>query len=123
MNPVTNILVHPINDSTVNISWTPPPTLEGVPIDGYSVTVTNDISGRNENISVKSNYLLYIDQNNFGNFTILVIPVNSAGDGGASTFTGPLRQTDVFMSSSVFSSKYKNNTICLVCCKLILVVL
>lgn len=124
MNPVTNILVRPENDSTVNISWTPPSTLEGVPIDGYSITITNNTSGRNETVSVKSNYLLHhIGQNDFGNFTILVIPVNSAGDGGASIYTGPLRQTDMFTSSSAISSKYENNTVCLVCCKLILFVL
>lgn len=46
---------------------------------------------------------------------LIGVPANSAGAGEASTFIGPLRQTDVFMSSLVFSSKYKNKFVCMVC--------
>ena len=53
LESVSNLTVVPINSTTVLISWSPPFTLEGVPILGYNVTITNTTSGENETMSVK----------------------------------------------------------------------
>ena len=74
-----------INSTTVLISWSPPFTLEGVPILGYNVTITNTTSGENETMSVEGDTtMLYYsidhpDPDN--NFTVTVVPINVAGPG------------------------------------------
>ena len=69
-----------INSTTVLISWSPPFTLEGVPILGYNVTITNTTSGENETVSVEDTTLLYsIDHEN--GFTVTVVPLNEVGAG------------------------------------------
>ena len=52
LESVSNLIVT-INSTTVLISWSPPFTLEGVPILGYNVTITNTTSGENETMSVE----------------------------------------------------------------------
>ena len=74
-----------INSTTVLISWSPPFTLEGVPILGYNVTITNTTSGENETMSVEGDTtMLYysIDHpDSDNNFTVAVVPINGAGPG------------------------------------------
>ena len=85
LEPVSNLTVVPINSTTVLISWSPPFTLEGVPILGYNVTITNTTSGENETMSVEGDTtMLYYsidhpDPDN--NFTVTVVPINGAGPG------------------------------------------
>ena len=80
LESVSNLTVTLINSTTVLISWSPPFTLEGVPILGYNVTITNTTSGENEIIWVKDTTLLYsIDPKN--SFTVIVVPINEAGEG------------------------------------------
>ena len=75
-----------INSTTVLISWSPPFTLQGVPILGYNVTITNTISGENETMLVEDTTLLYsIDTNN--NHTATVVPINEAGEGDPAFIT------------------------------------
>ena len=75
----------PLYSTTVLISWSPPFTLEGVPILGYNVTITNTTSGENETMSVEGDTtMLYYsidhpDPDN--NFTVTVVPINGAGPG------------------------------------------
>ena len=77
---VNDLTVVSINSTTVLISWSPPFTLEGVPILGYNVTVTNTTSGENETMSVEGDTtMLYYsidhpDPDN--NFTVTVVPIN-----------------------------------------------
>ena len=84
----------PINSTTVLISWSPPFTLEGVPILGYNVTITNTTSGENETMSVEGDTtMLYYsidhpDPDN--NFTVTLVPINGAGPGE------PAYSSDVF---------------------------
>ena len=69
-----------INSTIVLISWRPPFTLEGVPILGYNVTVSDTISGENETMLVEDTTLLYsIDTDN--SHTATVVPINEAGEG------------------------------------------
>ena len=73
-----------INSTTVLISWSPPFTLEGVPILGYNVTITNTTSGENETMLVEDTTLLYSIDNNpdpENNFTVTVTPINEVGAG------------------------------------------
>ena len=87
---VSNLTVIFINSTTVLISWTPPFTLEGVPILGYNVTITNTTSGENESMLLNSTghsdpqtSLLYsIDHPDPEiNFIITVVPINKFGAG------------------------------------------
>ena len=90
LNSVNDLAVVSINSTTVLISWSPPFTLEGVPILGYNVTITNTTSGENETMSVEGDTtMLYYsidhpDPDN--NFTVTVVPINKAGLGEASSF-------------------------------------
>ena len=76
-----------INSTTILISWSPPFTLEGVPILGYNVTITNTTSGENETVLVEDTTLLYsIDHPNpENNFTVTVVPINEVGAGQPAT--------------------------------------
>ena len=85
LEPVSNLTVDSINSTTVLISWSPPFTLEGVPILGYNVTITNTTSGENETMSVEGDTtMLYysIDHPDPDNsFTVTVVPINGGGPG------------------------------------------
>ena len=87
---VSNLTVIFINSTTVLISWSPPFTLEGVPILGYNVTITNTTSGENESMLLNSTghsdpqtSLLYsIDHPDPEyNFIVTVVPINKIGTG------------------------------------------
>ena len=73
-----------INSTTVLISWSLPLSLEGVPILGYSVTITNTTSEENEIIKEGENttllhYIFSIDHPDPGsNFLVTVVPINGA---------------------------------------------
>ena len=92
LESVSNLTVASINSTTVLISWSPPFTLEGVPILGYNVTI---ISGEicNETLLVKGskNMLLYhsIEHSNNIAFTVTVVPIN-AGGAGEGTYNSEL---------------------------------
>ena len=83
LESVSNLTVTLINSTTVLISWSPPFTLEGVPILGYNVTITNTTSGENETMLVEDTTLLYsIDHPDpENNFTVTVVPINEVGAG------------------------------------------
>ena len=74
-----------INSTTVLISWSPPFTLEGVPILGYNVTITNTTSGENEILESENttmlNYTFSIDNPDpNSNFTVTVVPIYETSD-------------------------------------------
>ena len=85
LESVTDLTVVSINSTTVLISWSPSFTLEGVPILGYNVIITDTASGENETMSVEGDTtMLYYsidhpDPDN--NFTVTVVPINGAGPG------------------------------------------
>ena len=87
LESVSNLTVTLINSTTVLISWSPPFTLEGVPILGYNVTITNTTSGENETMLVEDTTLLYsIDHPDpENNFTVTVVPINEVGAGQPAT--------------------------------------
>ena len=72
-----------VNSTTVLISWSPPFTLEGVPILGYNVTIADTTSGEDETLFVGETTLLYSinGSNPDTNFTIIVVPINVVGAG------------------------------------------
>ena len=89
LESVSDLTVALINSTTVLISWSPPFTLEGVPILGYNVTITNTTSGENETMLVVDTTLLYsIDSDN--EFTITVVPINAVGPGQPAAIYFPL---------------------------------
>ena len=53
LESVSNLAVTLIDSIIVLISWSPPFTLEGLPILGYNVTITNTTSGENETALVE----------------------------------------------------------------------
>ena len=86
LDPVSDLTVVSINSTTVLISWSPPFTLEGVPILGYTVTITSTTtSGESETMSVEGDTtMLYysIDHpDTDNNFTVTVVPINEVGSG------------------------------------------
>ena len=83
LKKVSSLTVSIINSTAVLISWSPPFTLEGVPILGYNVTITNTTSGENETKLAKHHTLMYsIDHPDPGNnFTVTVVPINEVGAG------------------------------------------
>ena len=91
LESVSNLTVVSCNSTTVRISWISPFTLEGVPILGYNVTITNTTSGENETILVEDTMYMYtwpysidhLDPEN--NFTVTVVPINEVGAGQPST--------------------------------------
>ena len=91
LKSVSNLNATIINSTTVLISWSPPFTLEGVPILGYNVTITTS-SGKNETMSVEgdANMLYYSIEDHpdsDSNFTVTVVSVNVLGAGEPATIT------------------------------------
>ena len=89
LDSVNDLAVEPINSTTIKISWSPPFTLDQVPILGYTVTITNVTSGENEVLEMENttttNYVFAIDDPDPGdNFTVTVIPINVVGAGQVS---------------------------------------
>ena len=91
LESVSDLTVVSINSTTVLISWSPPFTLEGVPILGYNVTITNTTSEENETIletvnTTMLNYTFSIDHpDTDSEFIVTVVPINEAGPGGSVT--------------------------------------
>ena len=87
LESVSDLTVVSINSTTVLISWSPPFTLEGVPILGYNVTITNTTSEENETIletanTTMLNYTFSIDHPDpDSEFLVTVVPINEAGPG------------------------------------------
>ena len=84
LESVSDLTVVSINSTTVLISWSPPFTLEGVPILGYNVTITNTTS--EEELEIENttmlNYTFSIDDPDLdSDFTVTVVPINGAGPG------------------------------------------
>ena len=102
---VNDLAVVSFNSTTVLIFWSPPFTLEGVPILGYNVAITNTTSEENETISVEGDTtMLYYsidhpDPDN--NFTVTVVPINIVGPGDNVT-------TSFSFSEQNFDSSQKN---------------
>ena len=105
LESVSDFTVVSINSTTVLISWSPPFTLEGVPILGYHVTITNTTSGENEMIletvnTIMVNYTFSIDHPDpDSEFIVTVVPINGAGPGGNVT-------TSFSFSEQNFENKY-----------------
>ena len=87
-----------INSTTVLISWSPPFTLDGVPILGYNVTISTSCSGENETLSVEGDTtMLYYSIESIrmvidhpdpdSNFTVTVVSANMLGAGEPATIT------------------------------------
>ena len=68
----------------INCSWSPPFSLDGVPIYGYIINVTNE--GDNTQYTTTSNTTSWIYcPSQFGNYTVSIAGNNSAGEGEIST--------------------------------------
>ena len=93
LESVSNLTVTPVNSTTVLISWSPPFTLDGVPILGYNVTITNTTSGENETMSVEGDTtILYYSIDHLKSiFTITVVPINVVGEGDDASIQSELR--------------------------------
>ena len=78
LESVNDLTATSFNSTTVLISWSPPFTLEGVPILGYNVT-----SDESEIISVEGDttMLYYSIDYSDNTFTVTVVPINRAGAG------------------------------------------
>ena len=117
LESVSNLAVVLINSTTFLISWSPPFTLEGVPILGYNVTITNATSGENETMSVEGNTTMvyysidHPDPDN--NFTVIVVPINEAGLGESASTTCEHKYCAVLVSSSKYIMCLVRNHVCL----------
>ena len=80
LESVEDLTMTPINSTTVLISWSPPFTLDGVPILGYNVTITNR---ENESMWkwVDTGQLLYTPSHLEDISTVTVVPINEVGAG------------------------------------------
>ena len=68
----------------INCSWSPPFSLDGVPIYGYIINVTNE--GDNTQYTTTSNTTSWIYcPSQFGTYTMSIAGNNSAGEGDIST--------------------------------------
>ena len=99
LESVSNLTVTLINSTTVLISWSPPFTLEGVPILGYNVTITSATNVAS--VTVNNTSLYY--QCHESSMNITVVAVNGAGDGYPATFSeiicpSPSRKSNYFLS-------------------------
>ena len=75
-----NNLTCRVQSQYINCSWSPPFFLEGVPIYGYIINVTNE--GDNTQYTTTSNTTSWIYcPNRFGNYTVSIAGNNSAGEG------------------------------------------
>ena len=95
LESVSNLDVTLINSTTIFISWSPPFTLEGVPILWYIVTITSG-----ENMTVNNTWLYYPCHEPSVNIT--VVAVNGAGDGHPAmisfTHPSPSGKSNYFLS-------------------------
>ena len=94
---VNNLTVTPA--AQFLFSWTPPFTLEGLPIHGYNVTVTNTLNRKSKTFFVvNTTQLVYVidnpDPND--NFTVSVFPINAVGPGESKEIQGKLNCHIVF---------------------------
>ena len=92
LDPVSNLSAVPINSTTVQISWNPPYSLEGVPILYYVIEIMNTTSRITtfaSNTTTNSYSIDHPDPEN--NFTVTVVPMNKVGAGQPSSvvFTFP----------------------------------
>ena len=73
----------------INCSWSPPFSLNGVPIYGYIINVTNE--GDNTQYTTTSNTTSWIYcPKQFSNYTVSIAGNNSAGEGDISSQVVPL---------------------------------
>ena len=90
LDPVTDITLSSINTTAVLISWSPPFTLEGVPILGYNVTITNTVTGENvQNFSTDVPSVQYSPPQN-DDYLITIVAINKAGSGLPAYYSGVL---------------------------------
>ena len=103
LDSVSNLAVTPVNSTTVLISWSPPFTLEGVPILGYNVTITNTTSGENETIPVEGDttMLYYSIDHPESTFTVTVVPINAVGAGDDASIQSELLYIPVIVENFV----------------------
>ena len=83
LKSVNNLTVTRLNSTTLLISWTPPFTLEGVPILSYNVTITNS-SNMNVTLSIEGikTTLLYSAVGTSEKYIFFrVFPINMGGAG------------------------------------------
>ena len=78
LESVGDLAVSHINSTTVLISWSPPFTLEGVPILGYNVTITTSEENDTVQVAGDTTMLYYSIQDDF---TVTVIAINAVGPG------------------------------------------
>ena len=91
----------------INCSWSPPFSLDGVPIYGYIINVTNE--GDNTQYTTTSNttsWIYYPSQ--FGNYTISVAGNNSAGEGNMTY------QSLMLSNSELHNNTYIKNSVSIV---------
>ena len=102
LESVSNLTIVPVNSTTVLISWSPPFTLERIPILGYNVTIINTISGETNTIRINETFMKY-PIGNVKNFIVIVVPFNEVGAGNAfkammeSHFLCPSTSTCMFL--------------------------
>ena len=80
MSEIGNLTCTRQGHCCINCSWSPPFSLDGVPIYGYIINVTNE--GDNTQYTTTSNTTSWIYcPSQFGNYTLSIAGNNSAGEG------------------------------------------
>ena len=104
---VNNLTVTHLNSTAFFISWTAPFIVEGLPIHGYNVTISNTFNGQSLTFFVENTALVYVIDNPDPNddFTVTVFPINAVGPGEFVVIQGKLNFTQL-PHSIVTSQKY-----------------
>ena len=79
MSEVGNLICTTQGHCCINCSWSPPFSLDGVPIYGYIINITNKGDTQYTTTSNTTSWIYCPSQ--FGNYTISVAGNNSAGKG------------------------------------------
>ena len=78
-----------VNSTSLSVSWSAPYTLDGVPILGYNITITNTSNGNTLStyFTQDTQYVISInDGDPCTELTLTISGYNGAGDGDSSSF-------------------------------------
>ena len=79
LSVVNNLICH-VQSQYINCSWSPPFSLDGVPIYGYIINVTNERDNTQYTTTSNTTSWIYCPSQ-FGNYIVSIAGNNSAGKG------------------------------------------
>ena len=80
MSEIGNLTCTRQGHCCISCSWSPPFSLDGVPIYGYIINVTNEVDNTQYTTTSNTTSWIYYPSQ-FGNYTVSIAGNNSAGEG------------------------------------------